>query len=72
MELLATVVGYHASHERHAPSALLDAARAATDAGFGVISSSDHVTPWSRKQGESGFAWPWFGAAVPLPLGACC
>jgi probable non-F420 flavinoid oxidoreductase len=67
-----TVVGYHASHEQHPPSALLAAARAAAGAGFGAVSSSDHVTPWSRAQGESGFAWSWLGAAmeaVPLPFG---
>jgi probable non-F420 flavinoid oxidoreductase len=67
-----TVVGYHASHEQHPPSALLAAARAAAEAGFGAVSSSDHVTPWSRAQGESGFAWSWLGAAmeaVPLPFG---
>jgi probable non-F420 flavinoid oxidoreductase len=67
-----TVVGYHASHEQHPPSALLAAARAAAEAGFGAVSSSDHVTPWSREQGESGFAWSWLGAAmeaVLLPFG---
>jgi probable non-F420 flavinoid oxidoreductase len=67
-----TTIGYHASHEQHAPSALLDAARAAADAGFGAVSSSDHLTPWSHHQGESGFAWSWLGAAmqaVPLPFG---
>jgi probable non-F420 flavinoid oxidoreductase len=67
-----TVIGYHASHEQHTPSALVAAVRAAADAGFGAVSSSDHVTPWSRAQGESGFAWSWLGAAmaaVPLPFG---
>ena len=67
-----TLIGYHASHEQHRPSALLADARAAEDAGFGAISSSDHFTPWSRAQGESGFAWSWLGAAMqvtPLPFG---
>lgn len=67
-----TVVGYHASHEQHRPSALLAATRAAAEAGFRAVSSSDHLTPWSRVQGESGFAWSWLGAAmeaVPLPFG---
>jgi probable non-F420 flavinoid oxidoreductase len=66
-------IGYHASHEQHRPSALVAAARAAAAAGFGAVSSSDHVTPWSHAQGESGFAWTWLGAAmqaVPrLPFG---
>ena len=67
-----TLVGYHASHEQLPPSVLLEAARAAAEAGFGAVSSSDHVTPWSRAQGESGFAWAWLGAAlqaVPVPFG---
>ncbi|MBN2623200.1 MAG: TIGR03885 family FMN-dependent LLM class oxidoreductase [Acidimicrobiales bacterium] len=67
-----TLVGYHASHEQHPPSRLLDHVRAATQAGFTAISSSDHLTPWSRSQGESGFAWSWLGAAMqvsPLPFG---
>ncbi|MDD9369312.1 MAG: TIGR03885 family FMN-dependent LLM class oxidoreductase [Acidimicrobiales bacterium] len=67
-----TIIGYHASHEQHTPSALLRAARAAADAGFTAVSSSDHLTPWSRAQGESGFAWSWLGSAmeaVRLPFG---
>ena len=61
-----TVVGYHASHEQHTPSALLSAAVRASDAGFGAVSSSDHLSPWSRSQGESGFAWSWLGAAMQV------
>ena len=67
-----TTIGYHASHEQHAPSALLDMARAAADAGFSAVSSSDHLVPWNRAQGQSGFAWSWLGSAmeaVPLPFG---
>jgi probable non-F420 flavinoid oxidoreductase len=67
-----TVIGYHASHEQHPPSALLDDARAAAEAGFGAVSSSDHLSPWGRAQGQSGFAWSWLGAAmeaVPVPFG---
>jgi probable non-F420 flavinoid oxidoreductase len=26
--------------------------------------SSDHFSPWSDRQGESGFAWSWLGAAM--------
>ena len=26
--------------------------------------SSDHFSPWSERQGESGFAWSWLGAAL--------
>jgi len=59
-----TVIGYHASHEQHPPSALLGLAERAVAAGFGAVSSSDHLTPWSRAQGQSGFAWAWLGAAM--------
>lgn len=58
------VVGYHASHEQHAPSDLLRHAIRAEAAGFTAVSSSDHFTPWSHDQGESGFAWTWLGAAM--------
>lgn len=67
-----TVIGYHASHEQHRPSVLLALAARAEAAGFGAVSSSDHLTPWSRDQGESGFAWSWLGAAMQrttLPFG---
>ena len=58
------LIGYHASHEQHPPSRLLRDVRLAQDAGFAAISSSDHFTPWSTRQGESGFAWSWLGAAM--------
>ena len=32
--------------------------------GFAAISSSDHFTPWSERQGESGFACLWLGVAM--------
>ena len=57
-------VGIHASHEQIAPSALLQTMREAEDAGFERAWSSDHFSPWSERQGESGFAWSWLGAAL--------
>jgi probable non-F420 flavinoid oxidoreductase len=57
-------VGIHASHEQIAPSALLQAMREAEAAGFRRAWSSDHFSPWSERQGESGFAWSWLGAAM--------
>ena len=57
-------VGIHASHEQIAPSALLTAMREAEAAGFARAWSSDHFSPWSERQGESGFAWSWLGAAM--------
>ena len=67
-----TIVGWHASHEQVAPSALLTAAERAEAAGFDAAMSSDHFSPWSVRQGESGFAWSWLGAAMArttLPFG---
>lgn len=65
-------VGFHASHEQLPPSALLRAVRAAEEAGFTAAMCSDHLAPWSRRQGHSGFAWSWLGAALAvtsLPMG---
>lgn len=65
-------IGYHASHEQFPPSQLLRDARAASEAGFASVSSSDHLMPWSQSQGHSGFAWSWLGAAmqaIELPFG---
>jgi probable non-F420 flavinoid oxidoreductase len=59
-----TVVGYHASHEQLAPSALLAAVRDAEAAGFGAAMCSDHLAPWSTRQGHSGHAWAWLGSAL--------
>ena len=66
------VIGYHASHEQIPPSKLLRAIRRAEDAGFTAGMSSDHFAPWSERQGESGFAWSFLGAALAqtsLPFG---
>ena len=67
-----TIVGWHASHEQIPPSELLVAARHAEEVGFDAGMSSDHFSPWSARQGESGFAWSWLGAAMAatsLPFG---
>jgi probable non-F420 flavinoid oxidoreductase len=68
----APVIGYHASHEQLPPSALLRNVVAAEQAGFQAGMCSDHFTPWSTRQGNSGFAWSWLGAALQateLPFG---
>ncbi|MFA9444654.1 TIGR03885 family FMN-dependent LLM class oxidoreductase [Egicoccus sp. AB-alg6-2] len=57
-------VGFHASHEQLRPSDALAAVRHATAAGFQAAMCSDHLAPWSARQGESGFAWSWLGAAL--------
>jgi probable non-F420 flavinoid oxidoreductase len=67
-----TVIGVHASHEQVHPTALLEAVRRAEEVGFDAAMSSDHFSPWSRRQGESAFAWSWLGAALQatsLPFG---
>ena len=67
-----TVFGFHASHEQIGPRELLAAVQAAEQAGFAAAMSSDHFSPWSRRQGHSAFAWSWLGAAMQstsLPFG---
>ena len=66
------IVGWHASHEQIPPSELLSSARRAEEAGFDAGMSSDHFSPWSARQAESGFAWSWLGAALActsMPFG---
>jgi coenzyme F420-dependent glucose-6-phosphate dehydrogenase len=68
-------IGYHASHEQHAPGALLEHVRAAEAAGFDAAMCSDHFFPWSEQQGQSGFAFAWLGAALQatsLSFGSVC
>jgi len=65
-------IALHCSHEQLPPSRLLRAVRRAQDAGFAAGMSSDHFSPWSERQGESGFAWSFLGAALAatdLPFG---
>jgi len=57
-------IGWHASHEQIGPAELLAYARRADAAGFAFGMSSDHFSPWSARQGHSGFAWSWLGAAM--------
>jgi probable non-F420 flavinoid oxidoreductase len=59
-----TVYGIHASHEQIPPAELLAAVIAAERAGFQAAMCSDHFSPWSARQGQSGFAWSWLGAAL--------
>lgn len=71
----APVIGFHCSHEQHPPSALLRHAQLAADAGFTHAMCSDHLRPWSERQGHSGLAWSWLGAALAttrLSFGTVC
>lgn len=56
--------GFHASHEQISPGRLLEDVRGAERAGFRLAMCSDHFAPWSVRQGHSGAAWPWLGAAL--------
>ncbi len=58
------VIGYHASHEQFAPAELLSYVEQAQAVGFDCAMCSDHFHPWSERQGHSGFAWSWLGAAL--------
>lgn len=58
------LIGYHASHEQLPPGALLSAVRDAEAAGFEAAMCSDHLAPWGKRQGHSGHAWSWLGAAL--------
>ena len=67
-----TIVGFHASHEQIHPAQLLRDVQAAEAAGFDAAMCSDHFGPWSDRQGHSGYAWSWLGAALAttgLPMG---
>lgn len=69
------LLGFHCSHEQHAPADLLRHAKRAADAGFTAGMCSDHFHPWSERQGHSGFTWSWLGAALestPLSFGTVC
>jgi probable non-F420 flavinoid oxidoreductase len=67
-----TTIGFHASHEQISPGQLLTDVQHAERAGFAAAMCSDHFAPWSARQGQSGFAWSWLGAALAttkLPFG---
>ncbi len=69
---MAPVVGFHCSHEQIHPARLLEDVQRAERLGFDAAMSSDHFVPWSARQGHSGFAWSWLGAALAttgLPFG---
>jgi len=67
-----TRFGFHASHEQVSPRRLLSDVQRAESVGFDLAMCSDHFSPWSHRQGHSGFAWAWLGAALAttnLPFG---
>ncbi|WP_026068721.1 TIGR03885 family FMN-dependent LLM class oxidoreductase [Methanomassiliicoccus luminyensis] len=69
------LIGYHSSHEQFPPSRLLQLVQRAEKAGFTAAMCSDHFAPWSERQGQSGYAWSWLGAAMQataVPFGVVC
>jgi probable non-F420 flavinoid oxidoreductase len=72
LRIAMTVIGFHCSHEQIDPATLLRDVQHAEQAGFTAGMSSDHLSPWSARQGESGYAWSFLGAALAttsLPFG---
>lgn len=70
-----TRLGFHASHEQVDPRQLLRDVQHAERAGFAMAMCSDHLGPWSERQGHSGYAWSWLGAALAttgLTFGTVC
>ena len=59
-----TRIGFHASHEQISPRQLLVDVQHAERAGFDMAMCSDHFSPWSTRQGHSGYTWSWLGAAL--------
>lgn len=55
-------IGAFLSSEEHRPSALVDQAKLAEEAGVRSIFISDHFHPWLEEQGESSFVWSVIGA----------
>jgi coenzyme F420-dependent glucose-6-phosphate dehydrogenase len=55
-------LGYWLSSEEHHPRQLVENAAAAEEAGFGSAMISDHLNPWTARQGQSAFVWGVLGA----------
>jgi coenzyme F420-dependent glucose-6-phosphate dehydrogenase len=56
-----TDFGYALSSEEHGPTALVENARSAEQAGFEFAMVSDHFHPWTDAQGQSPFVWSVIG-----------
>jgi probable non-F420 flavinoid oxidoreductase len=70
-----TRIGFHASHEQIDPRQLLIDLQHAERVGFDMAMCSDHLSPWSTRQGHAGYTWAWLGAALAttnLELGCVC
>src|SRR5438874_8218898 len=54
-------IGYALSSEEHGPRELVAQARRAEEVGFTFALISDHIHPWTDRQGESPFVWSVIG-----------
>ena len=52
------------SHESHQPEDLVRQAVLAEEAGFDVVTGSDHFHPWVDDRSAASFVWTWFGAVA--------
>lgn len=55
-------LGWWLSAEEHDPRALVTHARLAEGAGFTTAMISDHLRPWTRRQGNASHVWSVLGA----------
>lgn len=59
-----TRFGFTLMTEQSGPRELVDAAVRAEDAGFDLLVSSDHYSPWLTEQGHAPYAWTVLGAVA--------
>ncbi|MGQ0849667.1 MAG: TIGR03557 family F420-dependent LLM class oxidoreductase [Actinomycetota bacterium] len=52
------------SHESYQPETLVEQALRAEQAGFDMVSASDHFHPWVDDNSAAGFVWSWLGATA--------
>ncbi len=55
-------LGWWLSSEEHDPRTLVEHAVQAEATGFDTAMISDHLQPWTRRQGQSGHVWTTIGA----------
>ena len=55
-------LGWWLSSEEHDPRTLVEHALTAEATGFETAMISDHLQPWTRRQGQSGHVWTTIGA----------
>jgi coenzyme F420-dependent glucose-6-phosphate dehydrogenase len=54
-------LGYKLASEEHRSNDLVEHAKMAEDAGFGLAMISDHFHPWTDREGQSPFVWAVLG-----------